>query len=156
SRPPGGDGDRARRSRDRPPSVLHIHYLARRDRDLGPPWRRQFRDVALSSLAERAALAHATELVASSPLVADELRRRTGKDVTLVPLSLDPSLYARATLDGPPTAGMIGTASWPGTGSAMRRLATRVWPLVRREVADAQLVIAGRGTQSLHELAREP
>ena len=27
------------------PSLVHLHYLARRDRDLGAPWRKQFREV---------------------------------------------------------------------------------------------------------------
>ena len=138
------------------PTVLHVHYLVRGDRDLGPPWRRHFRDVGLFALAEVIGLGHAKHLVASSPLVADVLRVRTGKDVVLAPLSLDPALYPPAPLDGPPVAGVIGTASWPGTGTAMRRLALRVWPLVRRELPDAQLLIAGRGTERLHDLAREP
>jgi glycosyltransferase involved in cell wall biosynthesis len=138
------------------PTVVHVHYLARLDRSFGPPWRRQFRDVALFALAERNAERGGHVLVASSPVVADELRRRTGGDVVVAPLSLDPALYPQAALDGPAVAGVIGTASWPGTGSAMRRLALRVWPRVRREVPDARLVLAGRGTERLSDLVGEP
>jgi glycosyltransferase involved in cell wall biosynthesis len=138
------------------PTVVHIHYLARLDRDLGAPWRRQFRDVALFALAERNAARNARRLVASSPVVAEELRKQTGEDVVVAPLSLDPAHYPAAPLDGGPVAGLIGTAGWPGTGSAMRRLALRVWPLVRREVPDARLLLAGRGTETCAELAREP
>jgi glycosyltransferase involved in cell wall biosynthesis len=137
------------------PSVVHVHYLARRDRDLGPPWRRQFREVGLFALSERNALRGGHHLVASSPVVADALRTATGREVVVAPLSLDPSLYPRAPLDGPPVAGIIGTASWPGTASALRRLA-RVWPLIRREVPDARLAIAGRGTERLSELGELP
>ena len=138
------------------PSVLHVHYLARLDRSFGVPWRRDFRDVSLLALSERNALRGGHALVASSPVIAAELRARTGLEVVLAPLSLDPALYPAAPLDGPPVAGIIGTASWPGTGTAMRRLALRVWPLVRRELPDARLVLAGRGTDRLSDLRREP
>lgn len=139
------------------PTVVHVHYLARRDRDLGPPWRRQFRDVALFTLAERSAIAGRRYLVASSPLVADALgRSQPQAEVVLAPLSLDPSLYPPAPLDGPPLVGVIGTASWPGTAAAMQRLVRQVWPLVLRLVPEARLVLAGRGTELLNGLAAEP
>jgi len=139
------------------PTVVHVHYLARRDRDLGPPWRRQFRDVALLSVAERRAIAGRRYLAASSPLIADALRSsRPQAEVVLAPLSLDPSLYPPAPLDGPPLVGVIGTAHWPGTAGAMQRLVRQVWPLVLRLVPEARLVVAGRGTERLHDLATEP
>ena len=36
------------------PSLVHLHYLARRDRDLSAPWSKQFREVLDASRAERA------------------------------------------------------------------------------------------------------
>lgn len=139
------------------PSVLHLHYLVRRDRPLGPPWRKQFRVVLEFALAERAAARRHRYLSASSPLVADELRKAAPRaEIVVAPLCLDPQHYPRAPLDGPPTAGLIGTAAWPPTEAAVRRLVGRVWPLVRRRVPDARLVVAGRGTSSLPALAREP
>src|SRR5688572_29535170 len=75
------------------PTVVHVHYLAGLDRDLGPPWRRQFRDVLLLTRAERRAIAGSRHLVASSPLIADALRRaRPDAEVVVAPLSLDPTL----------------------------------------------------------------
>ena len=139
------------------PQVVHVQYLARRDRDLGTPWRRQFREVGLFALAERNAIAGSRYLVASSPLVAEALRKsQPHAEIVLAPLSLDPTLYPRAPLDGPPVAGVIGTAAWPGTAGAMQRLVRRVWPLVLRLAPEAQLVLAGRGTDRLTDLAREP
>jgi glycosyltransferase involved in cell wall biosynthesis len=132
------------------PSALHIHYLVRRDRDLGAPWRREFRDVLEQRRAERIALRTHRHLVASSPQVGAELRRYApGAEVVLAPITLDPSLYPPAPLDGPPVAGVIGTAAWPPTAEAMRELVDVVWPLVRRRVPDARLVVAGRGTDAL-------
>ena len=128
------------------PHALHLHYLARLDRGLGAPHRRQFRQVLDQERAERRAIRTIDELVASSPVVAAELRRRApAADVTIAPLSLDPSLYRPAPLDGPPTAGLIGTATWPPTAAALRVLLEDVWPRV--QAPDASLVVAGRGTQ---------
>jgi glycosyltransferase involved in cell wall biosynthesis len=132
------------------PSLVHMHYLVRRDQPLGWPWQERFRQMVEVRLGERAAIRRHRYLVASSPLVAAELREASpGADVVHAPLSLDPSLYPLAPLDGPPTAGLIGTADWPPTAGAFRRLVERVWPLVRARVPDAELLIAGRGTEKL-------
>ncbi|MGZ8648154.1 MAG: glycosyltransferase, partial [Solirubrobacteraceae bacterium] len=94
------------------PSVLHVHYLVRRDRPLGAPWARQFRDVVEFRRAERKAIRGHRHLAASSPLIAEALRREApSAEVVLAPLTLDPAAYRRAPLDGPPTAGIIGTAA---------------------------------------------
>jgi glycosyltransferase involved in cell wall biosynthesis len=138
------------------PSLVHIHYLARGDRSFGAPWRKQFRDVLEFTLAERAAMRRHRYLVASSPVVADAVRQLAPlSHVSLAPLALDPRYYAPAPLDGAPVAGVIGTAVWPPTASALERLTTRVWPLVRRSVPQATLLVAGRGTEALRADAGE-
>jgi glycosyltransferase involved in cell wall biosynthesis len=132
------------------PSLVHVHYLVRRDRPLGAPWRQPFRHGLEVLLAERAAIRRHHYLVASSPLIADSLRQRAPlAHVVHAPLSLDPRYYERAPLDGPPVAGIIGTADWPPTAAAMRELVDTVWPDVRRRVPKARLVVAGRGTEKL-------
>ena len=132
------------------PSLVHLHYLARRDRDLGVPWSKQFREVLDASRAEHAAMRRHRYLAASSPLVAEALRAAApDAEVVQAPLSLDPMLYPTAPLDGPPTAGLIGTAAWPPTADAIRTLRDDVWPRVGREVPEARLVVAGRGTAGL-------
>jgi glycosyltransferase involved in cell wall biosynthesis len=132
------------------PSLVHVHFLARRDRDLGAPWRKQFREVLDGSRAERAAARRHRHLVASSPVVADALRAAAPRaEVVLAPLSLDPALYEPAPLGGPPLAGLIGTARWGPTADAMRTLVRDVWPLVARAAPEARLVVAGRGTSEL-------
>ena len=133
------------------PAVAHLHYLVQRDRAFGPPWRREFRQVLELARAEQRAIGHYRFLLASSPLVADELRRSAGlrKQVVLAPLSLEPERYPPAPLDGPPVAGLIGSAAWPPTASAIRRLVSDVWPRVRRLAPHARLRVAGRGTAAL-------
>jgi glycosyltransferase involved in cell wall biosynthesis len=132
------------------PASVHVHHLVRSDRGWPAPWTGAFRQMAEVVLAERAAARRHRWLVASSPVVAAALRRRAPHaEVVVAPLTLDPSLYPPAPLDGPPVAGIIGTAGWPPTGAAMRRLLTHVWPLVRRTVPDARLRLAGRGAASL-------
>jgi glycosyltransferase involved in cell wall biosynthesis len=128
------------------PVAAHLQYLVRRDRSLGPPWKRQFREVVEFALAERAATRLYPYLVASSPLVADRLRAAAPRaEIVLAPLSLDPADYPTAQLSGPPTAGLIGTGTWAPTRDAFHRLLRDVWPAVRRAVPDARLLLAGRG-----------
>ena len=132
------------------PSLVRLQYLIRWDRDLGAPWRRSFRHVLESELAERAAIRRHDTFIPASPRIAEEIRRRRpDAKIQLVPLCLDPADYPPAALDGPPTAGIIGTAAWPITAAAMRRLVDHVWPEVRTRAPEARLVVAGRGTKSL-------
>ena len=101
-----------------------------------------------SGCAERAAIRGRRNLVASSPLIAEALHQQApSAEVVLAPLTVDPAAYRRAPLDGPPVAGIIGTAAWPPTAAAMRELVTDVWPRVR--VPGAELLVAGRGTHDL-------
>jgi glycosyltransferase involved in cell wall biosynthesis len=132
------------------PSLVHVHYRVRRDRPWGALWRREFRHVLDFHRAERMAIRRHRFLVASSPLVAAELLGASpAADVVLAPLALDPRLYSAASLNGPPTVGLIGTGTWPPTEAAGRRLVERVWPLVRRRAPEAKLLIAGRGWDRL-------
>jgi glycosyltransferase involved in cell wall biosynthesis len=139
------------------PSALRLHYLVRRDRGFGAPWRREFRHVLESELAERRAIRRHPVLIAASPLIADELAARAPRaHVEVIPFCLDPEDYPSAPLDGEPTAGIIGTAVWPPTASAIRRLRADIWPQVRTLVPSGRLVVAGRGTASLSDLNEEP
>jgi glycosyltransferase involved in cell wall biosynthesis len=132
------------------PSLIHMHYRALLDRSLGWPWRRQFRQVLEFAAAERAAMRRHRYIVANSPVVARSVERSARRaEVFRVPLCLDPAYYPRASLDGPPIAGIIGTAAWAPSGAAIMRLVRVVWPEVRRRVPEARLMVAGRGTTSL-------
>jgi polysaccharide biosynthesis protein PslH len=114
------------------------------------PWGRRFRRVIRYSVAERTAMRRFHYLLASSPEVARELQEAAPTaHVSLAPLCLDDRHYSSASLDGPPIAGVIGTASWYPTARAVERLIKRVWPKVRRRVPDARLLIAGRGMEPL-------
>jgi glycosyltransferase involved in cell wall biosynthesis len=136
------------------PSTTHLHYLARFDRPFGPPWRKQFWQVAEETRAEDAARRRHRHLIASSPRIAHALRTQAPRNsVTLAPLCLSPEYYDIAPLDGPPVAGIIGTGSWPPTANAIRRLVERIWPPLLRDVPEARLQIAGRGTNGV---ARAP
>jgi len=107
-------------------------------------------------LAERAAIHRHRYFIAASPRVAAELRRRKpSARVEVVPFCLDPRDYPSAPLDGPPVAGLVGTATWPPTRNAMERLLADVWPEVRRRQPKARLAIAGRGTEEFAKDAGE-
>jgi glycosyltransferase involved in cell wall biosynthesis len=129
------------------PAVVNIHYLVRQDRAIrggSLPW------FVVRHLGELAAMRRHVFFAANSPLVAAEIRRMApGASVVVSALSLDPSHYRRASLDGEPMVAFIGTASWPPTAAALTRLVKEVWPLVARQVPDARLRVAGRGTDRL-------
>ncbi len=131
------------------PRVLHVHYLTPLDRDPGPWGRRQWREYAEFSAAERRLARAHRWLVASAPSVADGLRTLApGARVVELPLPLDGAGYPVAALDRP-VAGLLGTLSWPPTADAVDRLLTRVWPRVRAGAPDASLELAGRGTAAV-------
>jgi glycosyltransferase involved in cell wall biosynthesis len=132
------------------PSVVHLHFLARLDQPRLPRNPRTAVWRLTMGTAQRLAAQRHKFLLANSTPVASELRRATpDADVTVVPLVLDPDHY-QPSLDGTePVVGFIGTGGWPMTAAAARRLVERVWPLVRREVPDARLRVAGRGMDRL-------
>jgi glycosyltransferase involved in cell wall biosynthesis len=133
------------------PALVHVHHLLRLDSDFPPPWRREFLGFTTLRASERLIALRHRYLVASSSVVAAKLKQLSlGREVVVAPLSLEPSRYEQAPLDGPPVAGVIGTATWPPTRAAIERLVATVWPLVRREMPEARLRIAGRATASLN------
>jgi glycosyltransferase involved in cell wall biosynthesis len=132
------------------PTVAHLHYRSNLDTSPLPLWRTSARTAAERSWAERRAIKRHRYLLANSSRVAETLRRDgPHAEVRVVPLTLDPAGYGRAEHEGPPVAGIIGTGSWPPTAAALKRLVTRVWPLVHRAYPEARLRIAGRGTEGL-------
>jgi glycosyltransferase involved in cell wall biosynthesis len=134
----------------RTPTVLHVHHLHALDVDLPRPWSRDFLLALENRRADRLVTRRHRRLVASSPVVARALRDLAPRaTVHEAPLSLEPTYYERAPLDGPPLAGLIGTAAWPPTRAAVSRAVTRIWPRVLERSAGATLRVAGRGTDML-------
>lgn len=129
------------------PAVVHLHYLIRLDQPRVP------RDPRIAlwrfsvAAAQRQAAQRHRFLVANSEIVANEIRRDApDADVTVVPLVLDPDHYQPSPDGGDPApvVGFIGSGGWPMTAAAAHRLVDKVWPLVRREVPEARLRVAGR------------
>jgi glycosyltransferase involved in cell wall biosynthesis len=131
------------------PALLQLHSLTHRDRDAWRPWVREDRDALETLRAERRALRRADWVLLNSAEIAADMPRRIAPSHRVVaPLALDPAHYAeQATLEQP-VVGLIGTAGWPPTANAVRRLLTRVWPLVRERRPDATLMLAGAGMQA--------
>lgn len=131
------------------PAVLQFDSLTVRDRPALRLWAPDDRDAFETLRAERRALRRAEWLLLSSREVADALPRRIPQARRVVaPLALDPRHYVqRASLERP-VAGLIGTARWPPTANAVRRLLGRVWPRVLERRPDARLVLAGSGMEA--------
>lgn len=134
----------------RRPCAAHLHYRVLLDRDLGAPWRREFRQVLEFVRAERRTIRHVPWLVANSPRVADSLQRiAPAAEVVVAPLTLDPDAYTPGPAPDVPRAGLLGTAVWPPTARALAALTERLWPQIRPHVPESELVLAGRGTEGL-------
>ncbi len=132
----------------RSPAIVQLDNLTRLDQDLAAPWTRQGRDDLETLLGERRTRRRARWILANSDRVAAALQRESSHaQIRSAPLCLDPAYYpARASL-AQPVAGLIGTAAWPPTADAVRRLLTRVWPLVLERRPTARLLLAGRGME---------
>ncbi|MGB8888744.1 MAG: glycosyltransferase family 4 protein [Candidatus Korobacteraceae bacterium] len=75
----------------------------------------------------------------------------------IVPLALDPALYAMSPLVEEPTVGLIGSMHWEPSRSAAERLITRIWPLVKQRVSEAKLFVAGwNASEYLQEYSSQP
>jgi glycosyltransferase involved in cell wall biosynthesis len=128
------------------PAVVHLHFLAARDRTDRAPWRPEGRAYLELARAERRATRRARWVLANSPEVAGALRAQAPQaEVAVAPLALDPRYYEPAATLERPVIGLIGTAAWPPTAAATRRLVTAVWPRIHARRPDARLAIAGRG-----------
>lgn len=75
----------------------------------------------------------------------------------VVPLALDPSLYPMQPSAQEPVVGLIGSMHWEPSRSAAERLITRIWPLVKRDIPQAKLFIAGwNAARYLHQYSSVP
>jgi glycosyltransferase involved in cell wall biosynthesis len=140
----------------RRPTVAQLDCATARDRRLRLSLEWEDLNWIQHVRAERWVARHADALLVSSAEVAEDLARKAPRErIAVAPLSLDPDHYRqRASLEQP-LAGMIGTASWPPTANAVRRLLTRVWPRVLESRPGARLALAGVGMEqdSFPELA---
>lgn len=131
------------------PAVAQLHFASWRDRAPAPVWRRDGRIAMDLARMERRTLRRARWLLVNAPEVAAAIAPvAPHAHITVAPLALDPRHYAAegvATLDAP-VAGLIGTARWPPTTSAVERLRD-IWPRVRERVPGARLLLAGDGMQ---------
>jgi glycosyltransferase involved in cell wall biosynthesis len=62
---------------------------------------------------------------------------------SVVPFALDLSLYPVQPVAREPVVGLLGSMHWLPSRTAAERLITRIWPLVRREVPRARLLVGG-------------
>jgi polysaccharide biosynthesis protein PslH len=131
------------------PAVLQLDCLTARDRRIRRLWTHEDRDALEILRVERRALRRADWVLVNSREVADGLPRRIAQSRrAIATLALDPAHYAqRASLEQP-VAGLIGTARWPPTTNAVRRLLDRVWPLVLERRPLATLALAGEGMEA--------
>jgi glycosyltransferase involved in cell wall biosynthesis len=130
------------------PAVVQIDRSTLADQDVWHLWRAEDREALVLWRGERRVCRRARWLLTNSEEVAARLRRSAPRaQVAVAPLALDPGLYEPPANLRSPAVGLIGTAAWPPTANAVRRLVTRVWPRVRAEEPGATLHLAGRGME---------
>jgi glycosyltransferase involved in cell wall biosynthesis len=90
--------------------------------------------------------ATASAYVVVNPQDANALSARLGREVAAVPngVAFAGAPSRNGSLVEPALVGFVGTLDYPPNVEAVTRLARRVFPLVRRQVPAARLVIAGR------------
>lgn len=79
--------------------------------------------------------------------------------VFIVPFGLDPSLYPFTVNDrsGEPVIGFVGSMVWMPGYLAAHRLITRIFPLVKKRVPNARLLIAGwHAREALADFVNHP
>jgi polysaccharide biosynthesis protein PslH len=64
-------------------------------------------------------------------------------EYSLVPFAIDVSLYPMQPVVREPVVGLLGSMHWLPSRSAAERLITRIWPLVKRALPPARLLVAG-------------
>jgi glycosyltransferase involved in cell wall biosynthesis len=130
------------------PAVLQLHCLTRRDPRVWNPLRQAGRTSIELLRGELRARRRARWMLVNSIEVARPLMAASrDAHVVVAPLALDPTHYEPTAPLQSSAAGLIGTARWPPTASAVRRLLGRVWPLVRERHPDARLILAGEGME---------
>lgn len=130
---------------DIPRSLLNIHCLPTID----------WAEKRLSSLAEIKAywqMKRATDAIVkqttnisvlSHRLLAETKSINPKARCWVAPTGLDPTLYDLQPIVKEPVVGLIGSMFWEPSQSAAKRLLTRIWPLVKKQVPKAKLLIAG-------------
>lgn len=75
----------------------------------------------------------------------------------VVPFALDTSLYNLQPPAQEPVVGLIGSMHWEPSRSAAERLITRIWPLVKTDMPQAKLYIAGwNASKYLQKYSSQP
>jgi polysaccharide biosynthesis protein PslH len=79
-----------------------------------------------------------------SPRLLDKARTiNPGARYWVLPFALDMTFYPMGPIVEGPVLGLIGSMHWIPSRSAGERLLTRIWPLVKRHVPTAKLLVAG-------------
>lgn len=80
--------------------------------------------------------------------IVDSLRPlNPGARFFVVPLGLDTTIYPLQPVVQEPVVGLVGSMHWYPSRSAGVRLLTRIWPIIKRKVPSAKLLVAGWNAQ---------
>jgi glycosyltransferase involved in cell wall biosynthesis len=128
-----------------PRSLLNVHHLEVIDLEGSHPASIGERKTRWQmTRATRRLLRGATALRLFTPRLLERVRTlNTTAPCWVVPFALDLSLYPMVPPVDAPVVGLLGSMHWPPSRSAAERLLDRIWPLVRRRLPSATLLVAG-------------
>lgn len=128
---------------DRPRSVTYVHCLEVVDWELRQGLSFRERQVLFQMRrATQTLLQRTTRLIVMTPRLATEVARWRPAGAEVVPMGLDPSLYAPLLPTADRVVGLIGSMHWWPSRSAAERLLD-LWPRIHAQVPDAELLIGG-------------
>lgn len=135
-------------------ALLNVHHLQTIDLAEAPManWKNRWSRHQVNST-ERHLLRKYRYIRSCSPRIVDMIRQHSPQSqIRVIPVGMDASLYRyippeKRTLD--PVVTLVGSMGWYPSYSAGKRLITRLWPEIRRQVPDARLKIVGWSARSV-------
>jgi polysaccharide biosynthesis protein PslH len=130
------------------PALAQLHCLTRRDARVWNPLRAEGRASIELLRAEVKVRGRARWLLVNALEVAKPLMSAAPHaEVVVAPVALDSSHYLPLARLDSSDVGLIGMARWPPTAASVKRLITKVWPLVLERRPEAKLRLAGDGME---------
>lgn len=109
---------------------------------------------------ERSLLQRLKKIATLSPRLASSIQSVNRlADIFVIPFALDASLYSYGECDiaTEPIIGFVGSMNWTPSLETARRLITAIFPLVKRRIPQAKLLIAGwHARKALSEFVEYP
>jgi len=130
---------------ERPRSLLNVHHFELIDLELQKTstWHDKKMLSHMRRATETILRSSQNIRVFTSRLLEKARTMNTAAKYWVVPFALDLGLYPFQPLTEEPVVGLMGSMHWLPSRSAGERLLTKIWPLVKQQIPESRLLIAG-------------